>query len=283
MISKINPTKRQVAGYVFMPQVFPRLKNLMSASFSNLAYLIALVYRATNILPDNHIYLRPKYIGQYSIQNVITEAANHLSFNFKNIDQVIVFFALLAGLVILVVQFFFLLLIIFVNPAAAAGVGGSGIPPFGEFFTTPSPPTDLVLGVLDAVFGVPEIFETGFDTRTDFHTALHGLFQLYSYGLLIIAVIIIIYFIFAILAETAQTGTPFGKRYNHVWAPIRLVMGIGLLVPMTYGLNAGQWITLHAAKYGSGFATTGWILFNETLNNNYIDRDKLSTPILEMK
>jgi len=112
MIGKINPTKRQIAGYVFMPQIFPRLKNLMSASFSNLAYLIALVYRATNILPDNHIYLRSNSIGKYSIQNVITEAANHLSFNLKNIDKIIVFFALLAGLVILVVQFFFLLLMI---------------------------------------------------------------------------------------------------------------------------------------------------------------------------
>lgn len=40
---------------------------------------------------------------------------------------------------------------------------------------------------------------------------------------------------------------------------------------MTYGLNAGQWITLHAAKLGSGFATTGWILFNQKINDNPID------------
>jgi len=276
MIGKMQFTKKQVASYVLMPQILPRLKHIVSASFSNLAYLIALVYRATNILPANHIYLKSQSIGQYTIQNVITEAANHLDFRFKNIDKIIVFFSMLAGLVILAAQFFLLLLMIFVNPAAAAAGGARpGLPPFGEFFTTPNPREDIVLNLLDAVFGVPNLFETGFDTRTDFHLALHSLFQIYSFGLLIVAVIILIYFIFAILAETAQTGTPFGKRYNHVWAPIRLVVGVGLLVPMAYGLNAGQWITLHAAKYGSGFATTGWILFNETLNDNYVDREEL--------
>ena len=224
MIGKMTTTKRQIASYVFMPQVFPRLKSLMSASFSNLAYLIALVYRATNILPDNHIYLRPKSIGQYNIQNVITEAANHLSFSFKDIDKIIVFLALIAGLVILVIQFFLLLLMIFINPAAAGAAGGPGLPPFGEFFTTPNPSEDLVLGVLDSVFGVPGIFETGFDTRTDFHEALHSLFTLYSFGLLIIAVLIIIYFIFAILAERRKQGrllasvtTMSGHRYALSW------------------------------------------------------------------
>ena len=106
---------------------------------------------------------------------------------------------------------------------------------------------------------------------TNFHVALHGLFRLYSMALLVIAMIIFLYFVVAIVMETAQTGTPFGRRFNGVWAPIRLVVAIGLLVPImgtgggASGLNAAQYIVLHAAKYGSVFASNGWFMFMETL------------------
>jgi conjugal transfer/type IV secretion protein DotA/TraY len=67
------------------------------------------------------------------------------------------------------------------------------------------------------------------------------------------------YFAIVVVAETAQTGTPFGKRFNSLWAPLRLVMAFGLLIPISYGLNSGQYIVLYAAKYGANFATNGWI------------------------
>jgi conjugal transfer/type IV secretion protein DotA/TraY len=269
-------TKKQVIKYALLPQVLPRFRGLISSGFANLAYFIALVYRATNILPENHLYLKQSSIGKYTIRNVITEASKNLVFDTKHIDQVIIFFALLAGLFILAAQFFILLIAIFVSPASAALPTG-----IGEFFVTPSPDTDLAFQILNSVFGVPQMFGTTVTQPDKFHEALHALFQLYSFGLLVVAVIIIIYFIFAIVAETAQTGTPFGKRYNHVWAPIRLVVGVGMLVPMAYGLNAGQWITLHAAKLGSGFASTGWVIFNESINEAYLDEDTLvATPKL---
>ncbi len=272
-MTEFNITKGQVLKYSLLPQVFPRFQNLISTGFSQLSYFMALVYRATNILPDNHLYLKPESIGKYTIQDVLTEAAHNITFDLKHIDKVIIFFALIAGLFILAFQFFFLILMFFINPAAAQGPVPASFPTgIGEYFTTPTPEDDLAFRMLDSVFGVPGFFgsrELG-DTETQFHQALHALYQLYSFGLLVIAVIILLYFIFAILAETAQTGTPFGKRYNHVWAPIRLVVGVGMLVPMTLGLNAGQYITLYAAKMGSGFATTGWIIFNDVLNDNTI-------------
>ncbi len=266
-----NITKGQVFKYALLPQVLPRFRDLIASGFANLAYFMALVYRATNILPDNHIYLKPSSIGKYTIRNVIIEASNNLVFDRQHIDQIIIFFALLAGIFILVAQFFILLVAIFINPAAAQGLP-TGI---GQFFVTPQPQTDIAFRLLDSVFGVPNIFGSNVPTEQPFHQALHALFQLYSFGLLVVAVIILIYFIFAIVAETAQTGTPFGKRYNHVWAPIRLVVGVGMLVPMAFGLNAGQWITLYAAKFGSGFASTGWVIFNGSITDTYLERDEL--------
>ena len=93
-----------------------------------------------------------------------------------------------------------------------------------------------------------------------FHDALHALYEFYSIGLLVIAMFIVLYFVVVIVAETAQTGVPFGKRFNTVWAPLRLVIAIGLLVPIGYGLNSAQYIVLYAAKYGSNFATNGWLI-----------------------
>lgn len=98
-----------------------------------------------------------------------------------------------------------------------------------------------------------------------YHEALRGMLQFYSVGLLVIGVFIFLYFAFAIAAETAQTGTAFGRRFNHIWAPLRIVIAMGLLVPITYGLNPAQWILMYAAKWGSSFATNGWIIYNNAI------------------
>lgn len=151
---------------------------------------------------------------------------------------------------------------------------------------------DLSFIFLDRVFGVPNVFGSciadgqlnsckpikpmygagsggaindpaGFPWP--YHIALQGIFQFYSVGLLIIAIFLLIYYTIVVAVETAQTGVPFGKRFNTVWVPLRLVAAAGLLIPLTYGLNSGQYIVLYAAKYGANFASNGWIGFNQTL------------------
>ncbi|HCQ70743.1 MAG TPA: hypothetical protein DIU06_01190 [Rhodospirillaceae bacterium] len=93
--------------------------------------------------------------------------------------------------------------------------------------------------------------------------------RLYSTGLMIVAMMITTYFVFTVLAETAQTGTPFGKRFNKVWAPLRIVAAFALLMPLGVGLSSAQFIVLNMAKFGSNFASNGWKQFNETLNAQY--------------
>ncbi|MBI1301667.1 MAG: DotA/TraY family protein [Alphaproteobacteria bacterium] len=94
-----------------------------------------------------------------------------------------------------------------------------------------------------------------------YHLGLHALFRIYNTGLLAVGIFIAMYFIMVVLAETAQSGTPFGRRFNKVWAPIRIVVAFGLLIPGSIGLNTSQYIVLYMAKYGSGFATNGWNYF----------------------
>ncbi|PZO86797.1 MAG: hypothetical protein DI626_05525 [Micavibrio aeruginosavorus] len=271
-----RPTKKQVAAYMLLPQVMPRINRLYSDGFGQLSYLIALVYRAVNLLSEDHPAFIAARQGKAGIREVIAAAGAELKYTRQNIDQVIIYFAILLGMVLLVCQFFLMLGFIFMNPAFAATPSN-----YGEFFLDPSK-DDVAYRLLYSVFGVPELFKAGGGgTRSQFHAALHGLFQFYSIGMLVVAVIIICYHIFSILAETAQTGVPFGKRYsNNPWAPIRLVVALGLLIPIGYGLNAAQWITLYAAKFGSDFATKGWVLFNDKMNEAYLNKpeERVGTP-----
>ena len=269
----VDVTVSQIFKYSLLPEVSPRVKSIISSGFGNLACFMALVYRAVNLLPDNHPFLQKGAMGTFGIRDVLSEASSNLVFDAKHIDQIIIFFALIAGVIILGIQFILLSAAFLINPATAQ----TSMPEnYGEFVIQDNKSEDIALRMLDSVFGIPDMFGSKEPTDMPFHKALHGLFEFYSTGLLVIAVMIVIYFVFAILAETAQTGTPFGKRYNHVWAPIRLVAAIGLLIPIGTGLNAGQWITLYAAKFGSGFATNGWVKFNETLADTMIPPEELA-------
>jgi len=262
---------RSILAYTFLPQIRPRITKFLSVGFSNLATFMAQAYRGVKLLPENHPYLQPGMTGKYGVLDVLREASSNLTFSVKHIDQIIVFFALLAGMAILTVQFLLLLVSLMIGSASAGGLP-AGI---GEFFVIDNRGQDIALRMLDAVFGVPDIFGTDQPTGTTFHIALQQLFQFYSIGLLVIGALILAYYIFAVVAEAAQTGTPFGRRYNHAWAPVRLVVAIGLLIPIGSGLNAAQWLTLYSAKYGSGFATNAWIQFNETMADSLIEGDEL--------
>jgi hypothetical protein len=91
--------------------------------------------------------------------------------------------------------------------------------------------------------------------------ALRVALGLYSNALLIVASIILLYHLLIMVTETAHQGVVGGKRANQIWAPIRLVIAIGLLVPLASGLNSAQYITLQAIEWGSNMATKVWDTF----------------------
>jgi len=231
---------KQVLGYVFLPGLLPRAKTLFGTGFGFLAFLMANILQSTRLLPDTHPYLNAANIGKYSIRSVFAQAGSNLIFDRKHLDQIAIYFTLMLGFVLLVLQFVFLAIGLISKPVLAAGG-----PPFVGMFSTPFPERDIAFTLLDKVFGVPDFFNSEYAPTAGplpFHEALHELFRFYSTALLLVAVIIFLYYVLVIVAETAQTGTPFGRRFNHLWAPIRLVAALGLLIPINYGLNSGQYI-----------------------------------------
>ncbi|MAF97895.1 MAG: hypothetical protein CMH26_04595 [Micavibrio sp.] len=291
--------RRATARYFLLPELMPRIRELFLTGFEYIPFFIAAVFSVVGLLPSTHPYMNGQNIGRFGIRHVIVEAARRLTWSWRHIDQILLFATIVLGMVIVVIQLLFLAGFIFIQPVFASGIPTNIV----GFITTPAPAHDLAFMMLDMVFGVPEVFNScvadtsiqcvngagdpvsgvaidgsgdtvswGMDPATfpmAAHDGLHAMFNLYSISLLVISTMIFSYLIVTVIAETMQTGQPFGKRYNHVWAPVRMVVAFGLLMPISQGLNSSQYIVLYAAKYGSSFATQGWLLFNNELNSAF--------------
>ncbi len=290
-----NVTRKSFIQYAVLPGFRQRFRDLFASGFQYIPYFIALVYGAVRLLPANHPYLQPANMGRFGIRHVIAEAANNIVLSRRNLDQILLFICILFGMVLATMQVALLATAIFFQPVMAA------MPTtFAGFFITANPDQDLAHMMMDMVFGVPDLFNSCIDTATGclnsegnsitrpaagvgtnwafesagglpfpIHRGLHQLFQVYNIGLTVVGVFITLYFMMTVIAETAESGTPFGKRFNKVWAPVRFVVAFGLLFPVGSGYNSAQYIVLYAAKFGSGFATNGWNIFNDTLVNSY--------------
>lgn len=272
----MNLTPKGFFKFTLLPGIAPRLRDLMAGGFRYIAMFTALIYRSVGLLPAGHPYLNPENFGRFGLHNVVFQAASNLKFDRKHVDQIAIFFLLLLGFVLLVLQFGLLAGALFIGSAKAAGAMPTD---FVGWFTPADPTNDLAYVLLDRVFGVPGLFGSCVEQNVacfgssvsdgpwpfPYHGAMQNMFALYSEALLIVATIIVLYLIVNIVVETAETGTPFGRRFNRVWAPLRIVAGLGLLIPVSYGLNSAQYITLHAAKWGSGFATNGWNRFVDNI------------------
>lgn len=268
-------TTRAFFGATLMPRILPQIKSLFGTGFGHVAYYIAQIFVMARLLPPNHAYANVHNLGRFGVAMVIIEAARNLRFTRANIDQITIFALIILGAVLLMFQIGLLLFSFFIQTANAQ------IPiSIGEFFITPDPTNDVAFVMLDRVFGVPGLYESCVSTGTlpclesnvsdgpfpfPYHTAFHDMLMFYSIGVAVIGLLIFMYYIVAIAVETAQTGTPFGRRFNHVWAPIRMVVALGLLVPMSMGFNGAQMLTLYVAKWGSSFATNGWTRFVDVL------------------
>ncbi len=297
-------TTGQILKYSALPGLRPRLKDLFFSGFAHIPLFIASVFYAVRLLPAGHPYLNDRNLGQFGIRHVIAETANNLVLSRKHIDQILVFILVLLALFLVFAQIGLLLLGLFFQPALADNLP-QGIS--GFFSITPEQAEqDLAYMFMDLVFGVPDVFDScvsvggqcrdvsgdimadssgawilsGLGFPYPIHVGLHQMFQIYNIGLLVIAAMITFYFIAVVVAETAQSGTPFGQRFNKFWAPLRIVIAFGLLVPVSYGMNSAQYVVLYAAKFGSAFATNGWLLFNETMSERYLDdaRTLISRP-----
>lgn len=287
-------TKGQVLKYVLLPGVIPRLRHLFGRGLVNVAFLLAVILASVRLLPRTHPYLDPVNTGRFGVRQVLAEASGRLVFSVRHIDQLVVYFTILAGMVALCIQFGLLIAAVLSQPVLAQHSVKEMLsnPSTYSEYSKGGPSQDIAFVMLDKVFGVEKIFYSCISTDVKckdlfgndipefaypypMHTALHTLLGFYAMGIGFISLIIIIYQITTVVGETAATGTPFGKRYNRAWAPVRLIVFFALLAPLNIGgtnawLNGAQIITLWSAKWGSNLASNAWIYFNNEMAGNYL-------------
>ncbi|MAF68585.1 MAG: hypothetical protein CMH25_04490 [Micavibrio sp.] len=256
--------KKKIFAYMLLPQVGERLRTF-GFNFSYLAFLMGQILSTVRLIPKAHPYLNSNNLNRFGIRDVLALAASRLKFNWDNSDQIIFFGLVLLTIGILLLQFVAMIFFFTTSSAYAAGQ-------FLGFFITNPPTNDIAFMMLDKVFGVPNVFMSKFSPNelgaiSPFHAGFHALLAFYSRSMLLVGMVIVFYYAFAVVAESVQTGIPFGERFAKIYAPIRLVLAILLLIPLAYGFNLGQYGTLYIAKWGSSMATNGWQQFIRSVDN----------------
>ncbi len=269
----MGPGTKAVVNYFLLPGIVPRVREIITSGFSTVALMMACAFRAARLLPDAHPYFQPANYGRFGIRHVVAEAGRRVRYTRDHIDQVIVFYAILLAVFLLAGQFALAFMALFIPAAHAMSAGYLNV-----FFRPVAPRDDIAFSMLDQVFGLPGFFNSKYATDaafapfpTPFHQGLHQMFYYYNLGLMMVAFIIILYFVIAVVGETAKTGMPFGQRFNKLMAPLRLILAFALLTPVPYGnmanpvFNWAQLITLQSAKWGSNLATNAWLQLNAQL------------------
>ena len=273
---------KSILRHTILPGILPRIRGL-GLHFGHFAYLIALVLSSARLIPSTHPVLSASNIGQYGVRQVIAIASSNITWSKNNIDQVAIFTAIIAGIIMIIIQAILIVI------AAIAGFGNEANAQ--SFFSTPDPEQDPMMEFFAHVFG----FLDGFwginpgDTRDEIvngeivsvpvgpaadnrvQAGVYAMLKLYSMATMVIAMIVVIYYIMTVVGEAAKTGTPFGQRFNSLWAPIRLVVALGLLVPLGTGLNSAQYITLWIAKMGSGLGTSVWAEMHSAMGDRSVE------------
>lgn len=84
------------------------------------------------------------------------------------------------------------------------------------------------------------------------------MFQTFNSVVLAVGVLIVVYVTIVGVVMTAQEGTFMGKKWNNLWIPLRMVLGIATLIPTSSGFCGIQVIMMWVIVQGIGAADVLW-------------------------
>lgn len=145
------------------------------------------------------------------------------------------------------------------NLSMAHADSGTTSPPLSPFATPPD--SDRAFAWIDFLFkGTPLTDNLASFGRslTSLAEGLRHALGIYNYGMLTVGALLLFYTIISMVVDTAHSGVVMGRKTNKIWAPIRLVIAIGLLMPISGGLSSGQYLVIKIAKTGSELASNAW-------------------------
>lgn len=249
-------TTGKVAKYMLLPGIFPRLRRLAGV-VGHFLHIFTVTFGVAGLIPRGHPCLLTENIGKYRFRDIIGLAASNVAFSKENIPQILMFFAVILG--------FLISLLMVGTMVFQLGLGATAAQ--AQYFSNPVGPAnqDVAYQFLYQVFGDTGldiwgggVLPDGVNSVNIMTDVLMNMLSLYSQAMLVIAGFIVIYLLIMTVAESAQTGQPFGKRFDSLWAPIRLAVAIGLLIPLGGGYNSAQLIVFQASHWGSNLASNVW-------------------------
>src|SRR5688572_20342112 len=89
-------------------------------------------------------------------------------------------------------------------------------------------------------------------------TLLANMFKTFNTILLVVGVIFVVYTTVMGVIATAHEGEFMGKKWNSIWIPLRMIMGIVALVPTKSGYCAIQVVIIWLVVQGIGAADMVW-------------------------
>jgi conjugal transfer/type IV secretion protein DotA/TraY len=265
---------RQTLNYLFNPQLGESIRPI-GQSWQMFLQLIAMLFAANRLFPRNHPALLGNQQVRLTLGEIITTAWSQLKFTRDGLPQVVLFFATIGTLVFTALMLITLLLSIFMGTAHAQGQ-----PTPTNMFEITNRATDWSLGIINYLFqsNTNQSSNLPIYSVSATQSALIEALSYYSKAILVVASFMLLYHLLSMIGETAHTGKPFG-RANQIWAPIRLVVAIGILVPLgNNGLNTGQYAVLKVTEWGAALANNTWNIFTNALTQQRLDYTPVRAP-----
>jgi hypothetical protein len=253
--SKQPSTLRTVLDVAFNPHFGRSLEPLQETN-QVFVYLLASIFIAQKMFPANH----PAYFGKngqrLTLGILLSTVWRDLKFTKESMPQVLLFSALVSGIVFSTLAVLLFLISLFIGTAHAqsyfiSSAGDDIAQQWLNFLFQGSTSGGFISGLS----GQPMSMAAGLQQ------ALITALGFYSDAILVVAAAVLFYLLASMVVNTAHEGQIMGKQANQVWAPIRLVVAIGLLVPIGGGLNSGQFIVITVAGWGSALASNVWEIF----------------------
>lgn len=132
-----------------------------------------------------------------------------------------------------------------------------------SLFAPAAPSDDLGLTLLSQLTAAANAQATG--GAEPLKAVVQQMLGIYSSAVLVIAGFVVLYQVILTIVDAAQTGKIF-RKMNPLWGPLRILIAIGLLVPISAGMNSGQMIVIQVAEWGNGLASQLWSLAMTDIN-----------------
>ncbi|MBV8061802.1 MAG: DotA/TraY family protein, partial [Alphaproteobacteria bacterium] len=230
--------------------------------------LLAMIFAASGMFPRNHPAFTQDSV-HLGLGEVMSRAWSSLRPSVADIPRYLLFFGVLSSIVfcggaIIIIAFSLLL------GQAHADTTDTTSTSSNTFFSPVDDSHDLALAWVRFIFqGQPVYNYLSYGQvvpqLVNVQAALLKALAFYADAILVVAAFILFYHLTTMIISTAHHGEIMGKKADKVWAPIRLVIALGLLVPVAGGLSSGQMIVIKVSEWGSNLASQTWKIFMDAL------------------